>query len=148
MSNLNGFQSALIVTVNATTGYFTTTSAFPITLLYNNSLIAQNVNVSVSAFCNVPCKQCQSTNQSSCISCLPTPYTALIYLVSSTQTCASECPGATYLSSSTCLSCSTTCGNCSTISTNCTSCRSGTYFYNNTCPGSCPNGTYPSSNQC
>lgn len=78
--------------------------------------------------CDAPCSQCQG-NTTYCTACLNSS------LFVSQGQCLTSCPNQTYLSGSTCISCSTACTSCS--STTCFSCLANYYLFNNLCYSDC-----------
>jgi hypothetical protein len=89
--------------------------------------------------CSLPCRSCQSSNDSYCLSCYSWKIEKHLYL----GTCLETCPTATfpYLSGTqwTCLPCATACSVCS--ATGCTACASGYFIYSGSCFQSCPDGS-------
>lgn len=101
--------------------------------------------------CVAPCKTCSSNSQ--CSSCLSQSSNNNFYLFYPLQKiCLASCPsGVTVLSknSNTCLDCENSCMTCENDINNCTSCREGSFLYNNKCTDlkSCPLNHYTDSSK-
>jgi hypothetical protein len=55
--NITGFSDLpMTIVFQATTGFFSTTSAFGFQLNYGDSIVAINTVATVSSFCTSPCK--------------------------------------------------------------------------------------------
>jgi proprotein convertase subtilisin/kexin type 5 len=101
----------------------------------------------LSGYCTSPCQRC-STSPSSCLSCLPSPNTLIMYYTANSS-CLSSCPNATYQLNNTCVSCVSPCLLCSNA-TVCISCNSSFIFLstNSSCLSPCPNGYFNASGNC
>ena len=130
--------SGMLAPLSSNSNYVTLTSYFNIYKVDENSN-----NILFTATCPLPCRTCLSTNSSLCLSCYSnSAISPLPYFYSTTSTCYSVCPFATYLDSSTnkCVDCDTQCRTCAGSVTNCTSCNSSStlsYLFVNGSVGSC-----------
>ena len=104
LTNVGNFDS-LTLTVDTNTAYFEeSSSSFGIKLTYDDSLIAQNNQLSLSRYCEVPCKECTQT-KTECLSCLTTPYTNNDTYFGSEKQCLAECPSTYFELDANCEAC-------------------------------------------
>ncbi len=111
--------------------------------------------ISFQVKCTLPCKTCNDTALSQCLSCYQDiTISTSIYYMSSLSTCYSTCPNGYFADSSTlsCPSCNSVCSTCNITATNCTSCKVNSttkYLYissnNGTCLSACPTYFYPNA---
>ena len=135
--------------------YATTTSPLLTTYTSTNYLISQAQLTPWSALCTLPCKTCQSTTPTICLSCFsPTdivPVTQHLYDTTNQQ-CVDQCSVSelTDTANKQCVPCTSPCLYCSISATNCTKCFPLYYLYNNICNTACPSLFYKNSydNQC
>lgn len=150
ISSFNDFSSELILTFTATATYFTQTSAFTTKLTYNGSNVATDLLMKVTSYCTSPCQQCTST-RTSCITCLPSPYSSNNTYMPDNSTCVVDCPTAYFRleSAGECRKCNTTaCAECEISANTCTSCASNKYLHESTCLSACPEFYYSFNGEC
>lgn len=130
-----------------------TTTSFEFTTFVSSLGLYRINNVktglTMTANCNYPCKTCESTNKSTCNSCLIV--TPALYLQS--NACVTVCDEGKYPLNGVCENCNSTCVACATTNKDtCTKCGHTGFEYlsGTTCVGTCPDGTFGNtvSNTC
>ena len=162
MSNSSYLPASMSIVLNNLTNppINSTSQTFSISSFDSASYLVQS-DTSTIQFknqCNSPCRTCNTSNGSSCLTCYNSSLSNFSLLYQ--NQCFSSCPVGSYqVNSSLCSKCNSQCASCAYLSTNCTSCNTnGTYpyQYNNmslsptqgVCLTACSSATYLLNSTC